>query len=72
MISGIFIPIFKKGGERELKVKCIKRYNDIRLHKTIEIGTVLDVDEARANHLIHEGMVEIVKETEKESGKEKG
>lgn len=55
-----------------MKVKCIKRYNDIRLHKTIEIGTVLEVDEARANHLIHEGMVEIVKETEKESGKEKG
>lgn len=55
-----------------MNVKCIKRYNDVRLHKTIEPGTVLEVDEVRANHLVHEGMVEIVKETEKESGKEKG
>mgnify|MGYP003280308992 CR=1 FL=1 len=55
-----------------MKVKCIKRYNDVWLHKTIEPGTVLEIDEARANHLVHEGMAEIVKEAEKAAGKEKG
>ena len=45
-----------------MKVKCIKRYNDVSLHKTLEIGAVLEVDEARANYLIHEGMVEIIAE----------
>ena len=34
-----------------MKIKAIKRYSDIRLHKVIEPGTVLDVDEARADPL---------------------
>lgn len=48
-----------------MKVKAIKRYSDIHLHKVIESGTVLDVDEARADHLVKEGMAEIVKEPAK-------
>ena len=50
---------------RTVKVKVIKRYSDIRLHKVIESGTVLEVDEARADHLVREGMAEIVKEPAK-------
>ena len=50
---------------RTMKIKAIKRYSDIRLHKVIEPGTVLDVDEARAEHLVREGMAEIVKEPAK-------
>ena len=50
---------------RTIKIKAIKRYSDIRLHKVIEPGTVLDVDEARADHLVKEGMAEIVKEPAK-------
>ena len=52
-------------GGRTMKVKVIKRYSDIRLHKVIESGTVLEVDEARADHLVKEGMAEIVKEPTK-------
>ena len=48
-----------------MKVKVIKRYSDIRLHKVIESGTVLEVDEARADQLVKEGMAEIVKEPAK-------
>ena len=43
-----------------MKVKVIKRYSDIRLHKVIESGTVLEVDEARADHLVKEGMAGVV------------
>ena len=50
---------------RTMKVKAIKRHSDIRLHKVIESGTVLEVDEARADHLVKEGMAEIVKEPAK-------
>lgn len=54
-----------------MKVKATKRYSDVRLHQVIEPGTVLEVDEARAKHLVHEGVAEIVKETAKKAqGKE--
>lgn len=54
-----------------MKVKAIKRYSDVRLHKVIYPSTVLEVDEARAKHLVHEGVAEVVKETVKTaSGKE--
>jgi hypothetical protein len=56
---------------KEVKVKCIKRYSDVRLNKVIEVGTVLEVDKERAEHLIHEGVAEAVKETEKAAGKGK-
>ena len=48
-----------------MKVKVIKRYSDIRLHKVIEPGTVLEVDEARTDHLVKEGMADIVMEPAK-------
>lgn len=54
-----------------MKVECIKRYSDVRLKEVIEVGTVLEVDEERAKHLVHEGVAEIVKETEKAAGKGK-
>ena len=54
-----------------MKVKCIKRYSDVRLNKIIEAGTVLEVDKIRADHLIHEGVAELVKETEKAADKGK-
>ncbi len=54
-----------------MKVKCIKRYSDVRLNKIIEAGTVLEVEKARAEHLIHEGVAEITKESEKPTDKGK-
>lgn len=54
-----------------MNVKCIKRYSDVRLNKIIEAGTVLEVDKARAEHLVREGVAEIVKETEKATDKGK-
>ena len=54
-----------------MKVKCTKRYSDVRLKEVIEVGTVLEVDEERAKHLVHEEVAEIVKETEKAAGKGK-
>lgn len=54
-----------------MKVKCIKRYSDVRLNKIIEVGEVLEVDKDRAKHLVNEGCVEIVKESEKAAGKGK-
>lgn len=56
---------------RAVKVKCIKRYSDIRLKEIIEVGTVLEVDKERAEHLIHDGVAEAVKETEKAAGRGK-
>lgn len=54
-----------------MKVKCIKRYSDVRLNEIIEAETVLEVDKARAEHLVREGVAEIVKETEKATDKGK-
>ena len=55
-----------------MKVKCIKRYSDVKLKKIVEVGDILDVDDERAEHLIQEGVAEIIKETEKAASKEKG
>ena len=57
---------------RTLKLKCIKRYSDVKLKKIVEVGDILDVDDERAEHLIQEGVAEIIKETEKAASKEKG
>lgn len=54
-----------------MKVKCIKRYSDVRLNKIVEAGTVLEVDKARAEHLVREGVAEKVKESEKSADKGK-
>ena len=42
-----------------MKVKCIKRYSDIKLKKIVEVGDILEVDDERAEHLIQEGVAEI-------------
>ena len=31
-----------------MKVKCIKRYSDVKLKKIVEVGDILDVDDERA------------------------
>lgn len=54
-----------------MKVKCTKRYSDVRLNKIIEAGTVLEVDKARADHLVHEGVAEIVKKLKKQQTRER-
>lgn len=41
-----------------MKVKVIKRYNDLALKKIQEIGTVLEVTDKRGEYLIGQGMVE--------------
>lgn len=41
-----------------MKVKVIKRYNDLALKKIQEIGTVLEVKDERGEYLISQGMVE--------------
>lgn len=76
MAGGIFIPILVAPAQlvkevRTMKVKCIKRYSDVRLNKIVEVGEVLEVNEARAKHLVNEGCVEIVQESEKAAGKGK-
>ena len=77
MAGGIFIPVFKNLRRRNwkevswMKVKCIKRYSDVRLNKIVEAGTVLEVDKARAEHLVREGVAEKVKESEKSADKGK-
>ena len=45
-----------------MKVKVIKRYNDMLLRKVQEPGTVFETDDARGKYLIGQGMVEEVPE----------
>lgn len=45
-----------------MKVKVVKRYNDMVLKKVQEPGTVFEADDKRAEHLIKEGMAEKVQE----------
>jgi len=53
----------KMEGVRKMKkVKVIKRYNDVLLNKVQEIGTVLEVEDKRAVHLVNEQMAEYVAE----------
>ena len=54
-----------------MKVRCIKRYSDVKLKEIIEVGTVLDVEEERAKHLVNEKVAEMANETEKTAGKGK-
>ena len=48
--------------ERTLKVKVIKRYNDVALNEIKEKDEIFEVSKERAEHLVKEGMVEIIKE----------
>ena len=47
---------------RTLKVKVIKRYNDVALNEIKEKDEVFEVSKERAEHLVKEGMGEIIKE----------
>lgn len=49
-----------------MKVKVIKRYNDLALKKIQEVDTILEVTDARGKYLIGQGMVEELKEDSKE------
>lgn len=51
---------------RIIKVKVIKRYNDVVLNKIKEKDEVFEASKERAEHLVKEGMVEIIKEGKKE------
>ncbi|MDO4275885.1 MAG: hypothetical protein Q4D16_19635 [Eubacteriales bacterium] len=53
-----------------VKVKVIKRYNDVVLRNIQEEGSILDVDKNRAEHLVREGVAEIVKIASTKDGKE--
>ena len=57
---------------RTVKVRCIKRYSDVKLKKIIEVDTIFDVDEERAQHLVNEKVAEIINETEKTTEKATG
>lgn len=46
-----------------MKVKVIKRFNDIKERKIQEVGNILEVTEARAEWLVSQGMVEKCQET---------
>lgn len=49
-----------------MKVKVIKRYNDLALKKIQEVGTILEVKDERGKYLIGQGMVEEFKEDSKD------
>ena len=44
-----------------MKVKVIKRYNDMVLNKIQEVDTTFEVADARGKYLIGQGMVKEVK-----------
>lgn len=55
-------------GEEMMKVKVIKRYNDLALKKIQEVGTELEVTKNRCKWLISQGMVEEVKAPQETKG----
>lgn len=54
-----------------MKVRAVKRYNDLVLKKVVDKGTEFDVSEDRAKYLKGQGMVELLEESEKSEQKEK-
>ena len=54
------------------KVKVIKRYNDVVLKKIQEPGTILEVGDKRADHLVREEMAEYVTASGKREEGKKG
>ena len=54
------------------KVKVIKRYNDVVLKDIQDPGTILEVGDRRADHLVQEGMAEYVTESRKKEEGKKG
>lgn len=65
-----FDPQREKREVRHMKVKVIKRYNDIVKDKIQEVDTVFEVDDARGKYLIDQGMVEEVETVKKSTGKD--
>ena len=53
-----------------MKVKVIKRYNDLALKKIQEVGTILEVKDERGKYLIGQGMVEEFKDNSKDQNPE--
>lgn len=49
-----------------MKTKVIKRFHDMKERKIQEVGTVLEVNEARMKWLISQGMVEEYQGSEEE------
>lgn len=54
------------------KIRVIKRYNDIVLNKIQNVGTVLEVEDIRAKHLVNEKMAEYVHDDVKKAAEKKG
>ena len=55
----------KKKEVRVMKVKVIKRYNDLVLKKIQKVDTIFEVTDERGKYLIGQGMVEEFKEDTK-------
>lgn len=55
--------------EAKVRVRVIKKYNDLVLKKIQTVGTEFETSEQRARYLVSQGMVEIVEEV-KAKGKE--
>lgn len=53
-----------------MKVKVIKRFNDMKERKIQEVGAVLEVNEARMKWLISQWMVEKCQDQEEPAGQE--
>lgn len=53
-----------------MRVKVIKRYNDMVLHKIQEVDTEFETEEKRAEHLVEEGVAEILKKPASKVSKE--
>lgn len=46
-----------------VKVKVVKRYSDMKTGKIEEVGSILEVTEERARHLVSEGVAKELKES---------
>lgn len=55
-----------------VKVKVIKRYNDMVLKKIQEKDTIFETDEKRAQHLVKQGMAKVIEETGRKVAEKKG
>jgi len=51
---------YKEDLEKDVKVRCVKRYDDMMLNRTIEIGEEIQVDRFRAEYLQDNGVVKII------------
>lgn len=54
-----------------MKLKVIKRFNDLKQNKILEVKTVFDAEKERAEILLKKGYVEKVEDVKAENGKTK-